>query len=85
MDTENLKEVEVIALYHQDGTIVPEMLVIGKTRYAVEKVLRVTPMNTTKTGGEVWRYEVLVDERRNTLFLEETRSYTANRKWLMEV
>ncbi len=76
-------EANVIAVHRTDGTVVPERVIIDDIIYPVDKVLRVTPISTTKRGGDGLRYDAVIDGKPNVLYLEDASSYTTVRRWFV--
>lgn len=81
MDNSYFIETTVIALHRTDGTVMPEQIVIDDIAYPIDRVLRITPLVTTKGGGTGQRYEILASGKRITLFLEDAASYCSRRRW----
>lgn len=81
METAIFKEAKVVAVHRTDGMVMPESIVIEDIACPIDRVLRITPLVTTKNGGSGLKYEVLISGKRNTLYLEDAGSYCKLRKW----
>lgn len=72
--------VQVIATFHEDGTITPHALTFHDHQFLIDRVLDRRPAAATKAGGQGMRYTVRIGEKQTYIFCDEQQRWFVEEK-----
>ena len=79
------KYIKVIAEFSKEGIIAPLSLFIDGNSYEITKVIESKRMAATKIGGTGYRYEIVVGNKTQYIWLEDVVfNKTIGAKWFID-
>lgn len=72
--------VQVIATFHEDGTITPHALTFHDRQFLIDRVLDRRPAAATKAGGQGMTYTVRIGEKQTYIFCDEQQRWFVEEK-----